>query len=296
MYLTFYIAPRRTPQIDLFVLSLLLAIASHIMTGCNDDVYMPYHSELVVEGWIEDGNFPVVIVTQTIPMNSDFLSKESLADYIVQWATVTISDGQDTVVLTGKFDKGYFPPYIYTTTRMRGERGKTYQLLVEYGDFHATAVTTIPAPPVVEKIVMKPLPDNDTLYQIQALLNDPPDEKNYYQLFSRTGNRRKQYLAAYMGSIDDDIIEGPTWLSIHRGHFLGITQQYTPYYVSGDSVAVKIAQIDEQAYSFWDNYTKIISEGNNLMWASFKALPSNITGAKGYWNGMGSVNAYFVIP
>ena len=276
-------------------LSVLLAGAASWLMGCNDDVLHTYHPELVVEGWIEEGGFPIVIVTQTIPLNGEYQDKASLADHIIQWATVSVSDGQDTVVLTGKVDKGYFPPFIYTTSKMRGERGKTYHLKVEYADFCATAVTRIPPPPAVEQFVVEPVPDLDTLYRVRALLNDPPAEKNYYQLFCRTGGHSRQFLAAYLGSIDDAILDGPAWLNISRGHQLGIIQQYTPYFFHGDTVSVKVAQITEEAYHFWDSYTKIVAEGNNLMWSSFKSLPSNITGGKGYWSGMGSVTGYFVI-
>ena len=276
-------------------LSVLLAGAASWLMGCTDDVLPPYHPELVVEGWIEEGGFPIVIVTQTIPLNGEYKDKASLADHIIQWATVSVSDGQDTVVLTGKVDKGYFPPFIYTTSKMRGERGKTYHLKVEYADFCATAVTRIPPPPAVEQFVVEPVPDLDTLYRVRALLNDPPAEKNYYQLFCRTGGHSRQFLAAYLGSIDDAILDGPAWLNISRGHQLGIIQQYTPYFFHGDTVSVKVAQITEEAYHFWDSYTKIVAEGNNLMWSSFKSLPSNITGGKGYWSGMGSVTDYFVI-
>ena len=199
------------------------------------------------------------------------------------------------MVLTGKVDKGYFPPFIYTTSKMRGEGGKTYRLKVEYADYCATAVTSIPPRPAVEEFIVEPIADPDTLYRVRVLLNDPPEEKNYYQLFCRTGGRSRQFLAAWLGSVDDAILDGPAWLDISRGHKLGITDQYTPYFYRGDTVAVKVSQITEDAYRFWDSYTKIVAEGNNLMWSSFKTLPSNITGGKGYWSGMGSVTDYFII-
>ena len=68
--------------------------------------------EIVVEGWIEDGGFPVVMVTTSVPVSSEYEKWDSLEDHLVRWAKVTVSDGENEVVLTGKMDRNYFPPYI----------------------------------------------------------------------------------------------------------------------------------------------------------------------------------------
>lgn len=68
-------------------------------------------SGLVVEGWIEDGGFPIVLLTRSMPVNEEYLDPDTLNDYLVKWAKVSVTDGNDTVVLTGKYDKGYFPPF-----------------------------------------------------------------------------------------------------------------------------------------------------------------------------------------
>ena len=71
------------------------------LIACDADYLPDQKPHLVVEGWIEDGDFPVVIVTQSIPMSEDYTSSDSLGNYIVRWATVTVYCGEDSVILTG---------------------------------------------------------------------------------------------------------------------------------------------------------------------------------------------------
>ena len=137
---------------------------SILLSACDGD-YMPVQdSHLVVEGWIEDDGYPTVIVTLSIPITEDYVPADTLSSYIVRWAKVTVYCDGDSVVLTGKYDSGYYPPYIYTTSGMRGEAGKTYSLKVEYKDMTATAITKIPSRPDVQQFKLEKCQDSDTLY------------------------------------------------------------------------------------------------------------------------------------
>ncbi|MGM9706282.1 MAG: DUF4249 domain-containing protein [Prevotella sp.] len=263
--------------------------------ACADDPFVGGQSQMVVEGWIEDGAFPVVILTRTLPVSTDFVSMDHLGDYIVKWAKVTVSDGQDSVVLTGKYDDRYFPPYIYTTGRMRGKAGSTYRLTVEEDDVVAMAVTTIPqqAPQVAFKVEQR-LP-SDSLYQITACLTDPADSRDYYQLFSRVGGRTLQYSAAFLGSLSDVTLATYSEIPVYRGKSLTDSLHYTPYFEPGDSVSVKVAAIDEQAFSFWSDFSKNISLSSNLFLAPSTNIRSHVVGAWGCWYGMNAVEQRFVI-
>ena len=267
----------------------LLAACSH-----EPDYNEPGEPCLTVEGWIEDGGFPVVILTRSLPVSSDFQYIDSLAGHIVRWARVTVSDGTDSVVLTGKYDDRYFPPYIYTTGRLRGKAGKTYTLTVEYRDLRATATTTIPRRPMGCDFRVERCDNADSLYQIRARLADFPDEKNYYQFFVRVGTRTRQYLACYLGSIDDEVLLPETELPVYRCHQLG-EKAYTPYFFIDDTVSVKLAQIDQASYRYWDSYTKGLSLSANMFLSTGADIVSNITGGYGYWCGYGAITDHIVI-
>lgn len=265
-----------------------------LSTSCVDPDDGPIGAKIVVEGWIEDGGFPVVILTQSIPVTSSYQDVDSLGAYLIRWAKVTVSDGTDSVILTGKYDPGYFPPYIYTTSRMRGESGKNYQLTVDYKTFHATATTSIPSRPPATQFRVAPCSDSDTLYQVLALFKDNPMEKNYYQFFTRVGTVQKQFSASYLGSIDDGILGDSSSVQVFRGHQFR-TQDYTPYYHIDDSITVKFAQVDKDSYLFWDSYTKVLSLSGNLFLSSYMNIFTNIDGGYGYWCGYGAITRNIVI-
>lgn len=268
---------------------------SALLLSCSGDYLPEQNDELVVEGWIEDNGFPVVILTKNINISNKYQSLDSLSSCIVRWAKVTVSDGEKSVVLTGRYMKGYTPPYIYTTSHFRGEAGKTYLLTVEYGDFHATATTTIPNTQKIDELTVERCAQSDTLYQISLRYNDDEAEQNYYQIFTRVGGRDvRQYLAAYLGTIDNRVVKPKTKIPVYRGRDIN-TLDYTPYYTINDTVAVKFAHIDSTSYNFWYDYTRNLTTAGNMFFATAASLRSNIIGGTGYWCGMGSDIKYVAI-
>jgi len=275
---------------------LVFLISALILTGCNDDFELQGEEspQLVVEGWIEDGGFPIVILTRSLPISTEYRNIDDLSDYILRWAKVTVSDGTDSVVLTGKYDEGYFPPYIYTTSRLRGKAGRQYSLTVEYKDYYATSKTTIPSVPAYCAFSVERTTGSDTLFQIKAKFKDNPTEKNYYQFFTRVGTQTKQYQASYLGTLDDDVLNNETEISINRGYRL-LFNQYTPYYSLTDTVSVKFAHIDEMSFRIWDSYTKMLSLSGNMFLSTSTDMETNINGGYGYWCGYGTITNYIVI-
>lgn len=266
----------------------LLCISMFVFVSCNGDYMGQGQSMLVVEGWIENGGFPVVILTKTLPISEEEQSLYDMKDYLIRWATVTVSNGTDSVILTGKYDKGYMPPYIYTTGRLRGKAGETYTLTVDYREYHATATTTIPPSCAEVDFKVEKSAYSDTLYQIEASFTDNPYTKDYYQFFSRVGAKNKQYTASYLGCIDDVILNGEVKLPIYK--------EYSDvYFLADDTVSVKMAQLDAVSYVFWDDFLKSRALAGNIVFSTFTNVPSNISGGVGYWCGYNSVADYFIV-
>ena len=171
----------------------LICLLAMVLAGCATDVVFSQDSpEIVVEGWIEDGGFPVVIVTTSVPVSTDYKDWDTLMDHLVRWAKVSISDGEKEVILTGKMDTDYFPPYIYTTARMRGEAGKKYSLNVEYGGRTETAETTIPSKVPLEYVKVLERTDG---YGIVAGLKDNTETKDYYKFFTMVEGVDSNYVS-----------------------------------------------------------------------------------------------------
>ncbi len=262
--------------------------------SCEDNYIAPQESEIVVEGWIEEGGFPVVMLTKSVAIQKEYQNLSDLDDNLIRWAKVTIYDGNDSIILTGKYDDAYMPPYIYTTSKMSGQAGHTYTLKVEYRDYLATASTTILPAPVIEHVTVERSDESDTLYQVKIQFYEDPLQKNYYQVFSRVGGNNKQYLASFMGTLDDQILDTHPFVPVYRGRQLG-SGTYLSNFKKSDSVAIKLSQIDANSYNFWDDYTKNLSLSGFLMLPPYSNIRSNITGGTGYWCGMGSSVRYVII-
>ena len=274
----------------------ILSAALFLTTACEKENIPPKVPQaIVVEGWIENDNFPIVILTKTLPVSDEYQNINELENLLIRWAKVTISDGTNSVVLTGRYDKMYYPPDVYTTSYMRGEVGKTYSLKVEYYDDVITAQTTIPAPPVIDRYKVEKCADSDTLYQITACFRDSPSEKNYYQFFTKEGTDTNHYIGCYLGSIDDAMIQGSAECPVYRGRTIQKFRSYTSFFSVNDKVSIKFAQVDETSYRFWDAFTKAQSLNDNMFFSPSASLPSNIHGGTGYWCGYGAINTHIVI-
>ena len=244
--------------------------------------------QIVVEGWIEEDGFPVVIVTTSVPVSSEYQEWESLEDHLVRWAKVSVSDGESEVVLTGKVNKDYFPPYIYTTSRIMGEAGKTYSLKVEYGGRVETAQTTIPAKVPLEYVKVVEREDG---YGIVAGLSDDPASKDYYKFFVMVEGVDSSYVSSFLGLVDDEVLgTGVTDVAVNSSFVTNFaTIERSPVsYTKDDVVRVRFCTMDETSFNYWSDYDDVSSLSTNPFFPVNKKIRSNISSGMGYWAGYGS--------
>lgn len=276
-----------------------LCCMAALMAACQEHKDNIQPSQIVVEGWIEEGEFPIVQLMHSIPITFEYQSFDSLGKYMERWAKVTISDGSNEVVLVGKPDRRYMPPFLYTTTDMRGERGKTYRLTVEYGNGgHAEATTSIPAKATLDTIWIESVASSDTLFQLRGRITaEPPGSgEQYYKLFSTIGVMSRQYLSSYLGVMSSSMLGSSREVPINKGRNNLTTDLFTPYYTHGDTVFVKIARLDKTAYDFWHSFEDMATLSRNPLFPMNDNLTTNISGGLGYWFGYGSSTYSIVIP
>jgi len=276
----------KTVLISLFITTLFAACNEH------DEANAP--SQLVVEGWIDAGEFPIVKLTHTIGLTYDGIDINDLSQYVDRWARVSISDGEREVVMIGRADRSYYPPYIYTTSEMRGEQGKTYRLKVEASDGTvAEAVTTIPAPVAIDSFSVEPVGgtlDEDyedapsvARYQLYAYTS----ARQRCKLFTRVVGRDDEFLSSYLGVYDSTMIGSDGRIAVNRGR-TNLEKGFSQYFGEGDTVMVKFSAIDDDAYEFWRNFEDMADLSRNPLFPVTKNLHSNVSGALGYWFGYGS--------
>lgn len=257
--------------------------------GCTDDSRLKdFEYRLIVEGWIEEGNVPYVILTQNKPLLSN-IDSTSIEDMVVRWAKVSVSDGEETEVLSGRIDKNYFPPFVYRGIKMLGKAGKTYTLNVEYSGRTWTAKTCIPESAPLKSIRTLPVADKDTLFSIEATFDDPGDTKNYYKFYTKIKGRNTRYMPALMGDLDDNLFNGQ---SITIGVSQGIDQTQVKDFDANfnirDTVSVKFCTQTEFGFRYWTAYANELINSQNPFFPANQNLPSNLTGgALGIWCGYG---------
>ena len=259
----------------------LLASASCV----RDDAETP-PTALVVEGWIEDGGYPVVQLGVTRPVDG---MMQDINEYVVRWGKVTVSDGTDSVILTGGYDENYFPPYKYTSFDLMGQAGKTYTLTAEYRGMKVSAVTTIPAPVRLDSLRAVQT-GNDTLYYVKAYFHDPSGSPDYYGLFSRRRGKDKAFLLSPMGIFSDEVLSAQITADVYCGTsvYTETERQASACFKEGDQVEVQLRHMDEASYRFWQSYSNWVNQSSNMFFPYTQELASNIRDGKGYWCGYGT--------
>lgn len=269
--------------------------------GCASNLYDDapnYSPKFVVEGWIEDNDYPVVILTHNAPFFST-LDSATLRELVIRWAKVTVSDGEKTEVLTGKINNNYFPPFIYEGNELKGEAGKRYTLTIEYAGITLTSETTIPAPVPLDDVWFEPIPNVDTMAQLNIKFTDKLSEKNFYRISTMIKGTNKKFVPTLRSAMNDHYFNGKTTrIQINRGPDSYLQNKNQVFYPVGDTVFVKLSTLPETGYLFWNKYQEQQLNKGNPFAGSVSDIPANINGpALGIWCGYGStVNQIIVKP
>ncbi len=307
--------------IHLFLLSLLGIIAS-----CEKDITVKLpksEPKLVVEGSIEQGQPPIVVLTRTIGYfePADIKTMESLfvhnADITVSNGTVSrklieicTNDLPDSVVyliaqLSGlNVNQLAAINYcVYTTfdQSIWGEVGKTYDLTIHAEGKTLTSTTTIPNLIPLDSVWYKNQGTYDTMGYVWIRLTDPPELGNAYRVFTKRRGKDARMIPILGSVFDDKFINGITidFYAVRGREFNSLapddTGEQFGYYKISDTIDVKFCNIDINSFQFWRTYESEVTNNGNPF-ASPSTITTNIKGGGlGIWCGYGA-NYYTIIP
>ncbi len=272
---------------------ILIAFALLLAAACTPSWQPEGEERLVVEGWIDAGGFPIVMVTTSVPTSTEYQSIDDQESHLMRHARVTVSDGENSVILTGKYNDAYFPPYIYTTSDLRGVAGKSYSLKVELPSVGLTAIgtTTIPTAVPLDSIWCVPSPDDKGKYNIKARFSDPEASEDYYRLFVKVAGKDSSYVASYMGCMSDSNLPRHAEINVMRGLSVDNESSWAwnpASFEKGDEVMVKFCTMDRVSYEFWNSYERVVSLSVLPMFQATYNPAFNVTGGIGYWCGYGA--------
>ncbi|TVR78751.1 MAG: DUF4249 domain-containing protein [Chitinophagaceae bacterium] len=263
---------------------------------------------IVVEGYIENGRQPFVLLTRNAPYYGD-LDLNDLDSYLVRNAVVKVkSEGVEEIlpeiclstlppalreellielgVSPKNFDVNNFEicVYISLNPQIIGETGKTYELYVLAGDEELTASTHIPDLLTLDSLwyVKNTEGDNDSLYTVFMEYTDPDTIGNYI----RYSSKRNSEPFYGVWAIDDRLINGQTVvLPLRRGQgrFDEFDIETFGYYFKGDTAIIRWASIDKAHFDFWNTMEfEMVPSGP---FGTPTEIMSNINGGLGIWGG-----------
>ena len=249
---------------------------------------IPEH--IVVDGWIEDGGYPVVILTSSVAVVEGVMDYDDLERHVLKWATVSVSDGENNYPLMGKKDDRYFPPYIYTSYSFKGQAGKSYTLNVKYGETEASAVTTIPAPQALTQIAPNVTEDGSTIK-----VRFTPQDDSYYLFFTKRAQKDSTYMPSMYSLVDGSAVSGEYESIVFPGfHIMG--SEFSWYFESGDKVSVRFCTMDRDAHAYWKAVDDQWIFSRSPFFPVHSGAPSNVVGGYGYWVGYGTTYYDVDIP
>lgn len=248
---------------------------------------------MVVEGWISEGETPVVMITRAIDLTADSPSTDNTVE---KWCRVSVYDNGVRHVLAGKLNDSYKPSYIYTDSRLKGRAGHTYRLEIECRDETYTTEQILLPSPKIARIEPRKADDSDTLYTLQLFLKDLP-AGGHYRVFTRTFGSENRFFGSFLGSGDYDTYDPEAGISITRGIHSGYSDtHFDHFFHSGETVMVQVCGVDAAIHTFWQAYDRNVSLSQNLFFTFAENCPGNIPGALGYWAAYGTSTGAVRIP
>lgn len=291
-----------------------LFIFAFVFSSCEKNITIDTGSTeqlLVVEAEIENDEYPFVVLSKSV----DYFGKinpQILANSFVRNATIDISNGTTTHRL-----KEYTIPVnaqysvtFYTidpanmATAFKGVFNKSYSLNINANGKTYTATTTIPNPTRrIDSLWWENIPlvtGNDTVWKkVMIKAFDPAGLGDYIRYFTK--RNQEDFLPGDPSVFDDLFIDGTGYeLQVTRGKDRNnppTDGEFNSFFKRGDTVDVKISNIDKATYDFWRtmefNYQSV---GNPF--ASPVKVVSNINGspALGYFGGYASQVRRLIIP
>jgi hypothetical protein len=251
---------------------------------------IPYDKKLVIDGSIEDKGYARIFLSYSASYLQQ-IDSANILDLVEGKAKVTVSDGTTAEILTLRRDNNYFPPYIYESTEIRGEAGKTYTLTVELKGQRYTASTTIPSPATFDHLRFEDAAGNDSLGYLYGTISDDPGKTNYYRVFTERLHTDNKYIPIYLSAMSDQYFNGKTFtFPLLRGPESYSNIDDDLYFKKGDTVMVKLCTMDSAHFEFWRTVERELSVVGNPFASSGNDITSNIDDKKalGIWGGYGA--------
>jgi hypothetical protein len=285
-------------MMNYLVRTALFATLLLIVTGCEKDINLPLKTvsnEVVVDASIENGQPPVVFLSTSFGYFSK-ISAPVLASSFIHGAKIMLRSGTDSALLKEyAYPVGAYQVYFYSLDtaagagKIIGKLSTSYTLSIETSGKKYTGQTTIPAIlKRTDSLWAKPAPNNkDSLKRVLfARVYDPPGLGNYIRYFTSVND--SAFLPGLNSVYDDDVVDGTTYdIQVFKGANRDekIDEGEYGYFKKGDTVTIKLCNIDRATYDFWRTLEYVQQSIGNPFSQPGVVLSNMKGGALGYFGG-----------
>lgn len=268
---------------------LIITILATAISCDNGSLDIESQEELVVEGWIEDGHAPVVMVSSTLPVTTEYQPLSNITEHILRYAEVYIESEGVRTDLTARLNDKFSIQNYFTSSTLRGEVGKSYTLHVKWQDYNATATCTIPESVPIDTMYLVKEKD-DTSYVAKVEFTNEPSLCHYYQFFKRISDTTA-FGAVSFSTMDGSKLDRKLTMTFMKTQ---TSMMKDCYLHPGEIIAIKLATTDETMYNYWSQFTNAY---NTIGLETSPTNPkANIEGAIGYWAGYGVSVRELTVP
>lgn len=269
-----------------------------LLSSCSEDIKVNLpgsDKKIVIEGSIENGKYPEVIITKSIGLFSS-VNAGNINDLYVLDAQVYVTSGSVTDTLRLAVDSASSLGLVYKGHTLIGSPGQMYLLRVIESGKSYSSITTLPAPIALDSVWWKAEPGKDSLGFANAHLTDPLGFGNNYRWYAKRPTKDRRFIAPSGATFDDKYIDGKSFDfaepkgydptdSHHRLQDDPEKERY--YYKKTDTIYIKFCTIDTKSKNFFTTFENAVSSNGNPF-ASPTTILTNIQGgALGVWCGYG---------
>lgn len=236
-------------KINQHIIVISILISSLFVFSCEKEIDVDLRSvtpRLVIEGVVVKDSLAKVKLTKTKDFDGD-------NNYLpVSGAEVVISDDAGASEILILDESGW-----YVAQTLRGEVGRTYNLLVIYEEKTYTSTSTMPPLVEIDSITMYKFPVID--YHIPRIhFKDPKGKANDYyriKLFIKD-----KYMSVGQEAVSTDQTDG---LEVALPFFVDEKKLDDEKIKKGDKITFELQSVDKGAYTFFDTLGKMEETKNN---------------------------------
>lgn len=285
----------------LFLTVILLVSCERQIDFDLDDVT----PKLVIEATIENSEAPVVILTKSQGYFAT-IDPSILANSFVHDAEIYVSNGTLTHRLKEfAIAAGPYTFYYYSNdpaspgTSFQGAVKTDYALRIVSEGKEYTASTRIPdTTRRIDSFYWKHAPPGDYADKAMMMLKayDPPGFGDYVRYFTKRNS--EPFYPGLNSVYDDQVIDGTAYeVQVERGVLRdGSLEEGYSFFDRGDTVTLKLSNIDKATYDFWRTMEFTYASVGNPFSSPTKVISNIRGGGLGYFGGYASQYRTVIVP